>query len=111
MSEPFNVPIMGRMQSVHCVDGGVFMVEQAKSGAAAGRTVEFPLRLTKPGTEWLVELAWPEDNEGHVAVCGLFHSKDEASARAFYELAERIISCWYVDRIWQNEGKLVGGTE
>lgn len=66
----------------------------------------FPLRLYKPGSEWLVELCWPEDSEGHVAVCGLFHSKDYQAAKYFYDLAHRIVSCWHVDLIWRQEGKL-----
>ena len=71
----------------------------------------FPLRLYKPGTEWVVELCWPEDHEGHVAVCGLFHAKDYESAKSFYDLAHRIISCWHVDLIWHGEGKLKFGHE
>jgi hypothetical protein len=48
----------------------------------------FPLRLYKSGTEWLVELCWPEDSEGDVAVCGLFHSKSYKEAKSFYDLAQ-----------------------
>lgn len=64
-----------------------------------------PVRLSKPGTEWIVELAWPEDREGHVAVCGIFYSTDETKARHCYTLACRIIDCWYVDKVWDSEGK------
>lgn len=66
----------------------------------------FPLRLYKPGSEWLVELCWPEDAAGHIAICGLFHSADYEAAKSFYNLAQRIISCWQVDTIWHSEGKL-----
>jgi len=69
-------------------------------------TTPIPLRIYKPGTEWLVELCWREDAEGHVAICGLFHSTNHEEAVAFYSLAQRILSCWYVDRIWHNEGKV-----
>jgi len=70
------------------------------------KTLAFPLKLYKPGNEWLVELSWLTDREGHEAICGLFHSADETAARAFYDNARRIISCWYVDQIWAKEGKL-----
>jgi len=64
---------------------------------------ELPLRLHKPGTEWLVELVGRVD--GEVALCGLFASKDEATAKSFYDNAHRILSCWYVDQVWKTEGK------
>lgn len=67
----------------------------------------FPLRIYKPGMEWIVELCWPEDAEGHVAVCGLFHSADHEAAMSFYLVAHRIISCWKVDTVWHNEGKVL----
>ena len=71
----------------------------------------FPLRLYKPGGEWLVELCWPEDREGHIAVCGLYYSRDYDDAKNFYYLAHRIISCWHVDLIWHGEGNLRFGHE
>lgn len=57
---------------------------------------ELPLRLHKPGTEWLVELVGRVD--GEIAICGLFHSKNETEARGFYENACRIISCWHMEQ-------------
>jgi hypothetical protein len=66
---------------------------------------KFPLRLSKPSSEWLVELIWRIDESGVEGVCGLFHSKNEADARSFYDNAHRILSCWYVDIVWQQEGK------
>jgi hypothetical protein len=68
--------------------------------------MEFPLKIYKPGTEWVIELRWPEDSEGHEAVCGLFASKDEQVARSFYDNAHKILSCWYVAQVWKVEGKL-----
>jgi hypothetical protein len=67
------------------------------------RINELPLRLHKPGIEWLVELRGKVD--GEEAICGLFHSKDKTTARAFYDNAHRILSCWYVEQVWKAEGK------
>ena len=67
--------------------------------------VMFPLKLYKPGREWLVELNWLTDREGHESVCGLFHSIDYESAKSFYDNAHEILSCWYVERVFVGEGK------
>lgn len=70
------------------------------------RTFPFPLKLYKPGSEWLVELQWPVQSDGELATCGLFASKDEATARSFYDNAHRILSCWYVAMVWSYEEAL-----
>ena len=73
-----------------------------REGAKMSEQVEFPVKVYKPGTEWIVELRWREHVNGQEAVCGLFHSTDEDSARSFAANAERIISCWYVDQVFKN---------
>ena len=49
------------------------------------------IKMTKPGTEWLVEMRGPDPTTEGDAVCGLFHSKSQSEAESFYLLACRII--------------------
>jgi len=87
------------------VRDGLIVIERTDSEMkmANNVAVNFPLKLHKPGMEWLVELHWLVD--GSESICGLFHSKDEAEAKAFHDHAHRILSCWYVDLVWAAEGK------
>jgi hypothetical protein len=87
-----NAAIDGRKYSPQ----GAAMIHEENRG-------KLPLRLHKPGTEWLVELVGRVD--GEVSICGLFHSTEEFAAKAFYDNARRIISCWYVEQVWKAEGK------
>lgn len=70
--------------------------------------VVFPLKLSKPGKEWIVELRGNTDETEGESACGLFHSTDEQSAKSFYDCAHRILSCWYVDLVWQRDHGKVG---
>lgn len=70
--------------------------------------IEFPIKVYRPGTEWIVELRWRHHVNGEESVCGLFHSADEEAAKSFAANAEQIISCWYVDQIFKHRSAPVG---